>query len=96
VSASEPFVAGGYLLVKPGPPIPAGILTASACLAEMAPDFWAIEWVFYLYSSDLDAYRERLIEAGIPAGRIEKPFYAPRGEFRVVDPDGYCLMVTHT
>ena len=41
---SEPYVAGAYLLVKPGPLIGAGGLTASACLAEMAPDSWAIEW----------------------------------------------------
>jgi hypothetical protein len=27
--------------------------------------------------------------------RITTPFYAPRGEFRLVDPDGYCLMITH-
>jgi catechol 2,3-dioxygenase-like lactoylglutathione lyase family enzyme len=52
--------------------------------------------LFYLYSSELDPYRDRLIEAGVAAGTIEKPFYAPRGEFRIVDPDGYCLMVTHT
>jgi hypothetical protein len=24
------------------------------------------------------------------------PFYAPRGEFRLTDPDGYTLMITHT
>lgn len=31
----------------------------------------------------------------VPA-EIEYPFYAPRGEFRVKDPDRYALMVTHT
>jgi catechol 2,3-dioxygenase-like lactoylglutathione lyase family enzyme len=52
--------------------------------------------LFYLYSSDVNAYRNQLIEAGVGAGEIRSPFYAPRGEFRVIDPDGYVLMVTHT
>ncbi len=38
-------VAGAYFLVKPGPMLPTGFLTASACLADTAPDSWAIEWV---------------------------------------------------
>jgi hypothetical protein len=42
---SSRYVAGGYLLAKPGRTLPAGVLTASACLADMAPDSWAIEWV---------------------------------------------------
>jgi hypothetical protein len=42
---NEPFVAGAYMLLKPGPAIPTGGLTASSCLAEMAPDSWAIDWV---------------------------------------------------
>jgi hypothetical protein len=27
---------------------------------------------------------------------LAAPFYAPRGEFRVKDPDGYDIMITHT
>jgi hypothetical protein len=42
---NRPYIAAGYTLVKPGPPIPAGGLTASACLAAVAPDSWAIDWV---------------------------------------------------
>lgn len=42
---SEPYIAGAYLLVKPGPSLGAQGLTASACLADVAPDSWAIEWV---------------------------------------------------
>ena len=38
-------VAGAYLLVKPRPPLAPGVLTASACLADIAPNCWAIEWV---------------------------------------------------
>jgi uncharacterized glyoxalase superfamily protein PhnB len=52
--------------------------------------------LFYLYCDDVTATRARLAEAGIAVGAIEYPFYAPRGEFRVTDPDGYVLMVTHT
>jgi hypothetical protein len=52
--------------------------------------------LFYLYSPDLAAYRDELIEAGIDARPIGYPFYAPRGEFQVTDPDGYVLMISHT
>ena len=52
--------------------------------------------LFYLYCDGVAAFRGALIEAGIEAGPIRYPFYAPRGEFRVADPDGYVLMVTHT
>ncbi len=52
--------------------------------------------LFYLYCPDVGAFRNELIEAGVEAGPIQNPFYAPRGEFRVTDPDGYVLMVSHT
>ena len=52
--------------------------------------------LFYVYCDDVEGFRARLLEAGVEAGRVQRPFYAPRGEFRVIDPDGYCLMVTHT
>jgi predicted enzyme related to lactoylglutathione lyase len=52
--------------------------------------------LFYLYCDDVPATRSRLQQAGIAVGPIEHPFYAPRGEFRVTDPDGYVLMITHT
>jgi uncharacterized glyoxalase superfamily protein PhnB len=52
--------------------------------------------LFYVYCEDVDAFRQELLQAGVEAGPIKKPFYAPRGEFRVTDPDGYVLMVTHT
>jgi hypothetical protein len=52
--------------------------------------------LFYLYCGDVPAFRSVLQERGIEVGEIEYPFYAPRGEFRVADPDGFVLLVTHT
>jgi hypothetical protein len=52
--------------------------------------------LFYLYCEDVAAFRSMLLESGVEAGPVKHPFYAPRGEFRVTDPDGYALMVTHT
>ena len=52
--------------------------------------------LFYLYCPDVRAFRNELIEAGVEVGPVQNTFYAPRGEFRVTDPDGYVLMVSHT
>jgi catechol 2,3-dioxygenase-like lactoylglutathione lyase family enzyme len=52
--------------------------------------------LFYVYLNDVAGFRQRLVEAGIAAGSIRYPFYCPRGEFRVTDPDGYVLMIAHT
>jgi hypothetical protein len=52
--------------------------------------------LFYSYCDDVPALREYLIAEGIEAGPIQYPFFAPRGEFRIQDPDGYVIMVTHT
>jgi hypothetical protein len=52
--------------------------------------------LFYLYCDDVVGFRTRLLEAGVEAGVVTYPFYAPGGEFRVTDPDGYPLMITHT
>ena len=52
--------------------------------------------LFYLYCPDVTAFRSTLVESGVEAGPMRHPFWAPRGEFRVEDPDGYVLMVTHT
>ncbi len=52
--------------------------------------------LFYLYTADVDAFRAELLGKGVQAGAVEYPFWAPRGEYRVEDPDGYVLMVTHT
>lgn len=65
--------------------------------------------LFYLYSRDVVALREHLLECGLregdpgsdgngPEGKgvvfpIRHPDYMPRGELRVHDPDGYCLLI---
>ncbi|MHB1468006.1 MAG: nuclear transport factor 2 family protein [Solirubrobacteraceae bacterium] len=49
--------------------------------------------LFYLYSHDLPALRKQLLAAGIDAGEIEDGSPGPRQETRVVDPDGYELMI---
>lgn len=62
--------------------------------ADVVPDGQAV--LFYAYCDDVAAFRDRLAAEGIDAGPIQFPFYAPRGEFRIQDPDGYVVMVTHT
>jgi predicted enzyme related to lactoylglutathione lyase len=52
--------------------------------------------LFYVYTDDVTAARATLAEARLKPGAITTPFYAPRGEFQLVDPDGYVVMVTHT
>lgn len=52
--------------------------------------------LFYLYCDDVVAMRSELERAGVSVGPIRHPFYSPRGEFRVEDPDGYVLMIAHT
>jgi ketosteroid isomerase-like protein/uncharacterized glyoxalase superfamily protein PhnB len=49
--------------------------------------------LFYPYSPDLGALRDQLLAAGIEAGEIEDGSPGPRQEMRIVDPDGYVLMV---
>lgn len=52
--------------------------------------------LFYVHTDDVAAAHKELAEAGLNPGRITTPFYAPRGEFQLNDPDGYVVMVTHT
>ncbi len=52
--------------------------------------------MFWVYYDDVAATRTALLAAGIPCGEIATPFWAPRGEFRITDPDGYGIMVSHT
>ena len=49
--------------------------------------------VFYLYADNLSALRERLLHERVNVSDISFPFYMPKGEMRVVDPDGYVLLV---
>src|ERR1043165_1885887 len=43
--------------------------------------------LFYFYAENVEAARASLVEAGLNPGPIATPFYAPRGEFELVDPD---------
>jgi predicted enzyme related to lactoylglutathione lyase len=52
--------------------------------------------LFYLYTEDVLAARKSLIESGLKPSGITRPFYAPGGEFELIDPDGYVIMITHT
>jgi hypothetical protein len=49
--------------------------------------------LFYLYSDDLAALRAQLLTNGIDAGQIEDGTPAPREQMRLIDPDGYVLMI---
>ncbi len=49
--------------------------------------------LFYCWSPDVDALHAELHDAGAVVGEIGYPAYMPAGEFRVVDPDGYVLLV---
>ena len=52
--------------------------------------------LFYFYAEDVTTARTSLVKAGLNPGAIATPFYAPQGEFKLVDPDGYIVMVSHT
>ena len=49
--------------------------------------------LFYLYSDDLTGLREHLLASGVAVAGITYPFYMPKGEFRLADPDGYVLLI---
>lgn len=68
----------------------AGLMLARAS-EPVVPSQQAV--LFYVYCSDVAALHRRLAEAGLEPGPIATPFYNPEGEFRLVDPDGYVLMV---
>ena len=53
----------------------------------------AQDMMFYLYVTDMSAYREQLISRGAAVGELQYPFWSPKGEFRVDDPDGWTWMV---
>jgi len=49
--------------------------------------------LFYLYATDVVEYRSSLMARGVEVGPLTHPEYLPKGEFRMTDPDGYCLAV---
>jgi predicted enzyme related to lactoylglutathione lyase len=60
--------------------------------APVDPDAQAV--LFYLYAHGLEELHRRLAEAGAEPGPIASGAPGPDREFRVFDPDGYCVMVT--
>jgi glyoxalase/bleomycin resistance protein/dioxygenase superfamily protein len=76
--ADEPNSAGARLMVA---------------LADepVDPDRQAV--LFYCWTPDVRGLRDRLLRAGVEVGEITHPFYMPAGEIRVVDPDGYVLLL---
>lgn len=51
--------------------------------------------LFYLYVDDVQAMHAELESKRLQVGEITTAFYAPGGEFELIDPDGYVLMITH-
>ena len=49
--------------------------------------------LFYCWTDDARALHAELEAAGIDVGEIQHPFYMRAGEFEVVDPDGYVVLV---
>jgi catechol 2,3-dioxygenase-like lactoylglutathione lyase family enzyme len=49
--------------------------------------------LFYCWAADVRALHGELAGAGARVGPIEHPFYMPAGEFELVDPDGYVILV---
>ena len=70
----------------------AALMVTQAC-DPVVPAQQAV--LFYLYVEDVAEAHQAFAAAGLAPGPIETPFYAPQGEFRLADPDGYCLMISH-
>ena len=62
--------------------------------STITPD--AQQVLFYLYAAHLAPLRNDLTHKGLKAGEISYPEYLPEGEFRMQDPDGYCLMIAQS
>ena len=52
--------------------------------------------LFYLYFDAIAEARAELGAEGLAVGPLTFPDHSPNGEFRLMDPDGYCLMLAHT
>jgi predicted enzyme related to lactoylglutathione lyase len=61
--------------------------------APVDPEAQAV--IYYIYCDDVAAMHAHLTGHGHRPGRIQTPFYSPGGEFRIRDPDGYDLTITH-
>ena len=50
--------------------------------------------LFYLYAPRVAEFRDQLAARGLRVGELQYFFFAKDGEFKVVDPDGYVLLVS--
>jgi catechol 2,3-dioxygenase-like lactoylglutathione lyase family enzyme len=66
-------------------------LMIALATAPVDPEQQAI--LFYLYVNDVAALHVELKNAGLPISEMTHPDHRPAGEFRVADPDGYCLLI---
>src|ERR1700732_3937472 len=75
-----------------------------ACTVKAAPMFLRAEHaadpraqgiLVYMYAPDLKALRAELRTRGVNVPPIGYPEYMPSGEMRLVDPDGYSVIVAH-
>ncbi len=88
-AVTEKFEPGGILvwcMLRSGE---ARLMLASA---DVPIDHTTQGVLFYLYTEDLDGYKNALDEQGIRASEIGQ---GPTGlrQLRIEDPDGYCLMI---
>ena len=49
--------------------------------------------LFYCWTDDARGLHAEREAAGIDVGEVEHPFYMRAGEFQVIDPDGYVVLV---
>lgn len=47
----------------------------------------------YLYTDDVLRFHTALVQAGVEVGELGFPTHSPVGEFQVIDPDGYVLLI---
>ena len=65
-------------------------------LTGRPPNPGAQDVMFYFYVPRVAEYRDGLIARKLKVGELRYPFYSPKGEFRIDDPDGFTLMVAET
>jgi hypothetical protein len=49
--------------------------------------------LFYCWTCDVRRLHDELASTGIDVDDVEHPFYMPAGEFPMLDPDGYVVLV---
>lgn len=49
--------------------------------------------LLYMYTDDLTGLRSQLLEIGLKPSPIKHPAHMPAGEMRLIDPDGYVVLI---